>query len=212
MTNEKLESVRRVMDKMDFHPTPQLVRELVRMVYAERAVREVADAERDAAIKRAEKAEREAAQWAKANETLAVAADDEAHKAKGRAEKAEAERDEALAMLADLREAGERLADAIAYERLTHDGDVADIPGPGALGRLGTAERLAREALADTAATAEAYTRRVRARALREAAQRLLARHLPGGGAVMWGPAESSWRERGAIWLRAEAERIEGGS
>lgn len=103
----------------------------------------------------------------------------EAHKAKGRAEKAEAERDEALAMLADLREAGERLADAIAYERLTHDGDVADIPGPGALGRLGTAERLAREALADTAAAATRYRARVEAEALEEVATKIRERLVP---------------------------------
>lgn len=117
----------------------------------------------------------------------------------------------AEAQLAALRIEMECLADSVARERLTHDGDLADIPGPGALARLGDAERLARDALTDTTATAEAYTRRVRAEALECVAKQWMDSV---DGSVRTSDRERihDWIVRRANEIRAEAERIEGGS
>lgn len=121
-----------------------------------------------------------------------------------------AELEAAEAQLAALRIEMECLADSVARERLTHDGDLADIPGPGALERLGDAERLARAALTDATATAEQYTRRVRAQALRMVAD-AWEREAAANGYECDDddPTRMEWSPRG---LRAEAERIEGGS
>lgn len=108
-----------------------------------------------------------------------------------------AERDEALAQLAALREAMEA---AGVSRGLLHR-------SPTTLERFVACEA-AEAALADTAAAAGAYTRRVRAQALRGALEHVAAEmHAAtvAGGTV---PRDLQGVYR---WLRAEAERVEAG-
>lgn len=110
----------------------------------------------------------------------------------------EAKREAAEAQLAALREAAREMEEraGTVYE-FASDSYPEDEEG-----RFLAAEKALAAALSDTAA-AEAYTRRVRAEALREAAGRL--------DPVDGNSLECEEREDVPDWLRAEAERMEAG-
>ncbi len=116
-----------------------------------------------------------------------------------RTKKLEAELAEARAQLAALREAARemegRAGTAYEFASDSYPEDEED--------RFLAAEKALAAALADTTATAEAYMRRVRAGALREAAGRL--------DPVDGNSLECEEREDVPDWLRAEAERMEAG-